>query len=93
MGIKAKNPYDRIREIRKENRGNPNYPRLRKINDNLIEVTIGKNQYELSPEEALTKFKDVPFFTEEYETLTFQVDDLVSLNLKILDEQLKSKFE
>lgn len=91
MGIKAKTFDVRLEDIRDANKENPHYPKL-KWQENKIEVTLDNQTFVGSPNEVLEKFKQVPYFTEEYHDL-MNHNDFISYNLSKLDDLLKSKYE
>lgn len=91
MGIKAKTFENRLEDIREENKDNPNYPKL-KWKGNEIEVVLNDEVFIGLPNEVLDKFKGVPYFVEEYHDL-LENNDFISYNLRLIDEDLKSKYE
>ena len=92
MGLKAKDLQARLADLRDENRDNPKYPKLKKLESNKIEVIIDKERFIGSSEEVLQKYKNIPYFMEEYDDLMLKQDDFISYNMDIIEEQLKSKY-
>ena len=89
MGIKAKQMGDYLENVRLMNKNNPNYPKLRWIDDKL-EVVIGDQVFVGLVQEMLDKFKDYPYFLAEYHYL-LEKNDFISYNLDKLDEFLNLK--
>ena len=92
MGLKAKDLQSRLADLRDENKDNPMYPKLRKINENTIEVIINEQKFTGTSKDVLNKFKDVPYFMEEYDDLMTKQDDFISYNMQWIEQQLKSKY-
>ncbi len=92
MGLKAKDVSVRLAEIREENKDNPKYPRLTRIDDQL-EVNVDGKNYKGSPAEMLEKFKSIPYFTEEYEDAMKKQDDFITYNMNWINKELKSKYD
>ena len=90
MGLKAKDIKQRLSELRDENKDNPNYPIL-KLDGDVLEVTINNQIFKGTKEEMYNKFKNTPYFLEEYEDIT--KNDFSTYNMGIIDKQLKSKYE
>lgn len=92
MGLKAKDVQTRLAEIREENKDNPKYPKLTKI-DNQLEVIIDGKIYQGTPEEMLNKFQSTPYFTEEYEDIMQNQDAFITYNMEWIEKELKSKYD
>lgn len=92
MGLKARTNAQRLLELREENKDNPRYPKLKLIDD-VLEVSIDEKIYKGTIEEMYNKFKNTPYFLEEYDDLINNENDFISYNMKIIEEQLKSKFD
>ena len=90
MGLKAKDVQARLAEIREENKDNPKYPRLTKI-DNQLEVTIDGKIYQGTPEEMLNMFQNTPYFIEEYEDIMQKQDEFITYNMEWIEKELRSK--
>ena len=90
MGLKAKDMKQRLSELRDDNKDNPNYPKL-KIDGDMLVVTINNQVFRGPKEEMLDKFKDIPYFLEEYDDIT--KNDFIIYNMNIIDKELKSKYE
>lgn len=90
MGLKAKDIKQRLSELRDENKDNPNYPKL-KLDGDMLEVTINNQIFKGTKEEMYDKFKNTPYFLEEYNDIT--KNDFITYNMKWIDKQLKSKYE
>ena len=90
MGLKAKDIKQRLSELRDENKDNPNYPKL-KLDGDMLEVTINNQIFKGTKEEMYDKFKNIPYFLEEYDDIT--KNDFITYNMKWIDKQLKSKYE
>lgn len=90
MGLKAKDIKQRLSELRDENKDNPNYPRL-KLDGDVLEVTINNQIFKGTKEEMYDKFKDTPYFLEEYDDII--KNDFITYNMEWIDKQLKSKYE
>ncbi len=89
MALKAKQKEERLEELREKNKNNPNYPKLEKQKDK-IKITINNQTYIGTYKEIKEKYKNIPYLEEELENL-YQ-NDFITHNMKIIEEQLKSKF-
>ena len=65
--------------------------RLLKIDGDMLVVTINNQVFRGPKEEMYDKFKDIPYFLEEYDDIT--KNDFIIYNMNIIDKELKSKYE
>ena len=87
MALKTKTQRERLEEIRKENKDNPNYPILT-LKGDILEVQINGKIYEGSKEEMKEKFKATPYFLEEYDEVVLLASDFISYNMDWIDKEL-----
>ncbi len=92
MGLKAKDVQTRLAEIREENKDNPKYPKLTRI-DNQLEVIIDGKTYKGDPEIMLNRFQNIPYFIEEYKSIMQKQDDFITYNMQWIENELKSKYD
>lgn len=89
MALKAKQKEERLEEVREKNKNNPSYPKLEKIK-NKIKITINNQTYIGTYKEIKEKYQNVPYLEEELENL-YQ-NDFINYNMKIIENELNSKF-
>lgn len=87
MALKTKTQRERLEEIRKENKDNPNYPKLT-LKGDILEVQINGKTYEGSKEDMKEKFKATPYFLEEYNEVVLLASDFISYNMDWIDKEL-----